>query len=55
MKAVAAILKRRFPNLTTEETIGLSCELVDAAHVPSKRVVDVTVLGEKQEYVEVER
>lgn len=31
IKAVAAMLKRRFPNLTVEETIDLSYEILDAA------------------------
>lgn len=30
MKAVAVILKRRFPNLTVAETMGLCYELVEA-------------------------
>ena len=38
VKVVAKILKKRFPNLTTEETIHLAFQLVEAIDEPPTKV-----------------
>lgn len=38
VKAVAKILKKRFPNLTTEETIHVAFQIVETLEEPPTKV-----------------
>jgi hypothetical protein len=41
IKAITKILKKRFPNLTTDETIEIACQIVEVLDEPSDKMTNI--------------